>query len=250
MPLIHRNIVQKGLHTIMDSITSSTLLRLSLAMLLGGIVGLERERKHRPAGFRTYMLVCMGAALTIMLGEYVCIMMQTRWADIVAIVGGNVSDVSRFSAQVINGIGFLGAGTILVTKRHEVQGLTTAAGLWSTACLGIAIGAGFYQGVIVGFILILVSVLMVHLLSNTLLANARNVELYVEFRTMRELRPTIALLKNLLIQIYDIEVNSGAEEKLRNPSAVFTICLPVGLSHSRVLTSVADIPGVCMVEEI
>lgn len=234
----------------MSSVASTTFIRLAVAMLLGGIVGLERERKHRPAGFRTYMLVCMGSALTVMLGEYLCLMMQTRWADTVALVGGNVTDVSRFAAQVINGIGFLGAGTILVTKRQEVQGLTTAAGLWSTACLGIAIGAGFYQCVLVGFILILVSVLLLHVLSNTLLLNARNIELYVEFSSMRQLGLIIGQLKNLLIQIYDVEINNGAEEALRKPSAVFTVCLPVGLSHERVLTTLADIPGVSMIEEI
>ena len=230
---------------------SSTLLRLMVAMFVGGAVGLERERKHRPAGFRTYMLVCMGSALTVMLSEYICLMMQTRWAVDVAIVGGNVSDASRFAAQVINGIGFLGAGTILVTKRHEVQGLTTAAGLWSTACLGIAIGAGFWQCVLVGFILILISVFMLHLLGSSPLMNVRNVELYVEFESMRYLGRIINHLKNLLIQIYDVEIDNGSEGKTGNrPSAVFTICLPVGLSHERVLTSIADIPGVCNIEEI
>lgn len=229
---------------------SSTVARLAVAMFVGGAVGMERERKHRPAGFRTYMLVCMGSALTVMLSEYLCLMMQTRWADTVAIVGGNVTDASRFAAQVINGIGFLGAGTIMVTKRHEVQGLTTAAGLWSTACLGIAIGAGFWQCVLVGFVLILISVFMLHLLSYTSLMSVRNVELYVEFESMRYLGRIITQLKNLLVQIYDVEINSGAEEKMRRPSAVFTVCLPVGLSHERVLTTLADIPGVHTIEEI
>ena len=233
-----------------SSIGFTTLFRLTLAMLLGGAVGMERERKHRPAGFRTYMLVCMGAALTVMLSEYICLMMQTRWADIVAQVGGNVTDASRFAAQVINGIGFLGAGTILVTKRHEVQGLTTAAGLWCTACLGIAIGAGFYQCVLVGFALILVSVFVMELMSNMPLMRPRNVDLYVEFSTMGDVGRVIAVLKNLLVQIYDVEITRTAEANLQNPGAVFTICLPVGLSHERLLTTVADIPGIHSIEEI
>lgn len=234
----------------MFNVGTTTIVRLLVAMLVGGAVGLERERKHRPAGFRTYMLVCMGSALTVMLSEYICLMMQTRWADTVAIVGGNVSDASRFAAQVINGIGFLGAGTILVTKRHEVQGLTTAAGLWSTACLGIAIGAGFWQCVAVGFVLILISVFIMRILVYTPLTNIRNVELYVEFESMRYLGRIITKLKNLLVQIYDVEIDNGAEAKMQRPSAVFTICLPVGLSHERLLTTIADIPGVCTIEEI
>ena len=108
---------------------ASVVLRLALAMLLGGCIGLERERKRRPAGFRTYMLVCLGATLTVLLSLYEFTMVTGPWSDICAEIGIK-TDVSRFGAQVINGIGFLGAGTILVTGRQQVKGLTTAAGLW------------------------------------------------------------------------------------------------------------------------
>ena len=115
----------------------SILLRLLLAMLFGGVIGLERGRKRRAAGFRTYMLVCLGAALTMLLSQYLHRMLNTVWSGAALTI-----DVSRISAQVINGIGFLGAGTIIVTGRQQVKGLTTAAGLWASACMGIAIGAG------------------------------------------------------------------------------------------------------------
>ena len=135
----------------------TVMVRLTMAMLFGGLIGLERERKRRPAGFRTYMLVCLGAALTMLLSQYESYMVTHDWAELAAEIGIR-TDVSRFGAQVINGIGFLGAGTIIVTGRQEVKGLTTAAGLWASACMGLAIGAGFYECVILGFLLIFLSI--------------------------------------------------------------------------------------------
>ena len=114
----------------------SILLRSGLALLFGGILGYDREKKGRPAGFRTYMVVCLGSALAMMTGIY-----------LTNITGSG--DSGRIAAQVISGIGFLGAGTILVTKQRQVKGLTTAAGLWAAACIGLAMGAGFYSGGII-----------------------------------------------------------------------------------------------------
>ena len=100
--------------------------------MLGGIVGVEREKKGRPAGLRTYMLVCSGSALVMMTNQYLAVCYPQV-------------DVSRMASQVISGIGFLGAGTIILTGKNQVRGLTTAAGLWAVACLGLAIGIGFYS---------------------------------------------------------------------------------------------------------
>ena len=116
----------------------SVMFRLILAMVCGGMIGLERGRKRRPAGFRTYMLVCLGAALTMLLSQYESYMVTHAWHETAMEIGLR-TDVSRFGAQVINGIGFLGAGTILVTGRQEVKGLTTAAGLWAAAALGLSL---------------------------------------------------------------------------------------------------------------
>ena len=121
---------------------ASVLLRLTLAVVCGGLIGVNREHKRRPAGFRTYMMVCMGAALSMILGQYEDTMLHTLLSGAFEAVG-QPTDVTRFGAQVINGIGFLGTGTILITEQREVKGLTTAAGLWATACMGLAIGAGF-----------------------------------------------------------------------------------------------------------
>lgn len=119
---------------------ASVFLRLTLAMFFGGMIGIEREKKRRPAGFRTYMLVCLGATLTGIISQYNYVMINTVFADIASEIGRN-TDVTRIGAKVIGCVGFLGAGTIIVTDRQEVKGLTTAAGLWASACMGLAIGA-------------------------------------------------------------------------------------------------------------
>ena len=112
------------------------VLRLLLASLLGGLIGLERERRDRPAGLRTYIIVCLGACMSSLVGQFA---VNTLGFD---------SDPLRLGAQVISGIGFLGAGTILVRERFMVTGLTTAAGLWTTAVIGLALGIGFYEGAV------------------------------------------------------------------------------------------------------
>lgn len=127
--------------------TWTMLLRMFVAVLFGGLIGLNREQKKMPAGIRTYALVCLGACLTALLAVY-------DSNNLALVFGESVkTDVSRFSAQVINGIGFLGAGTIILTD-ERIRGVTTAACLWSSACMGIAIGYGFYECAIAGFIII------------------------------------------------------------------------------------------------
>ena len=116
------------------------MLRILLAVLCGGLIGLERERKNRPAGFRTYMLTALGATLTVLLSLQLDQMLHGPWRALAESIGAT-QDVSRFGAEAAKGIGFLGAGTIIITARQQVKGLTTAAGLWASACLGLAIGA-------------------------------------------------------------------------------------------------------------
>ena len=165
---------------------ASVVVRLALAMLLGGCIGLERGRKRRPAGFRTYMLVCLGAALTVLLSLYEFTMVTGPWSDICAEIGIK-TDVSRFGAQVINGIGFLGAGTILVTGRQQVKGLTTAAGLWASACTGLAVGAGFYECVLIAFAMIFLSIRLFPIVDAYIQENARDINLYMEFYSLGDI---------------------------------------------------------------
>ena len=117
------------------------MLRILLAVLCGGLIGLERERKNRPAGFRTYMLTALGATLTVLLSLQLDQMLHGPWRALAESIGAT-QDVSRFGAEAAKGIGFLGAGTIIITARQQVKGLTTAAGLWMTAAIGVSAGLG------------------------------------------------------------------------------------------------------------
>ena len=125
--------------------TVSIIVRIFLAMMLGGLIGMERDKSRRPAGFRTHILVCVGACMTALIGLYVWNIM------------GDITDPMRISAQVISGIGFLGVGTILVKENDHITGLTTAAGLWTTAAIGIACGYGFYIAAFVGTLVVAIT---------------------------------------------------------------------------------------------
>ena len=228
---------------------SSVLLRLVLAMLFGGVIGLERGRKGRAAGFRTYMLVCLGAALTVLLSMYEYYMVTHPWAELAAEIGIR-TDVSRFGAQVINGIGFLGAGTIIVTGRQEVKGMTTAAGLWASACTGLAIGAGFYECVFLAFLLISIVIRVLPQVETYIVENARNMNIYVEFESLDDVGDIISRIKSQDVQIYDVEIDHGREEKLRNPSAVFSIRLNHKQMHTQVLAAISELESVRTIDEI
>ena len=123
----------------------SIIFRILLAVLMGGGIGLERGRHGRAAGLRTHTLVCLGTTMTVVLGMYTIQELG---------LGG---DILRISAQVVSGIGFLGAGAILTRNHTHVTGLTTAAGLWATACLGLGIGVGLYSATIVGWVVIMIA---------------------------------------------------------------------------------------------
>ena len=228
----------------------SVLLRLTLAVFFGGVIGVNREHKHRPAGFRTYMLVCMGAALTMVLGQYQYAVLNTLWKEAQRDVG-MITDVTRLGAQVINGIGFLGTGTILVTEQREVKGLTTAAALWASACVGLAIGAGFYEGVLLGFLGIFLCIEVFPYLEEFALARSRNMNLYVELGGLEQVRDFVALMKGMGIQIYDMELErrQSSEERDRI-SVVFYLHLPKYQSHTKLLTQLAYSPDVKAVDEI
>lgn len=134
------------------------VFRLVLACLLGGLIGIERERQRHPAGFRTHILVCIGAAL-VMLSNIYIFDSYKNYANI---------DPSRMGAQVISGIGFLGAGTIL-KEGITVKGLTTAASLWSVAGIGLAVGLGFYSGAVSATILVLITLIIFSKFQNSVL---------------------------------------------------------------------------------
>lgn len=225
------------------------VIKILLAVFFGGLIGLERGQKHRAAGSRTYMIVCLGAALTMVLSQYESELLSTVWSELAAKVGAK-TDVSRFGAQVINGIGFLGAGTIIVTGRQEVKGLTTAAGLWASACMGLAIGAGFYECAIFGFLLILITTTIFNKLGAWVIANARNMDLYVEFDKMENLGAIISTIKAMDIQIFDVDTQREKQSNGVVIGAVISMGLPKHETHSHVMSKISKFDFVTLVDEI
>ena len=224
-------------------------LRLVLSMIFGGMLGIERAKKGRAAGFRTYMFVCMGAALTVLLSQYESMMLSGPWNSVAQEVGIR-TDVSRFGAQVINGIGFLGAGTIIVTGKQEVKGLTTAAGLWASACMGLAIGASFYECVILAFLLIFLCIRFLPSLETAIVERARNMNIYVEFTSLDDVGEIIGKIKAQNAQIYGVDITRGKEQYAQRPSAVFSIRLNQRRAHEQVLTAISELENVTVIDEV
>ena len=148
-------------------------LRLGCAMLVGIIIGLEREYTHRPAGLRTHILVALGACVVSVLGE----MLFTHYAAL-----GATPDPARLSAQVITGVGFLGAGTIM-KEGVNVKGLTTAASVWAVACLGIAAGFGYYGLALAGMLFTLITLTIFEALQRKLIHNRSSEDRFVLMAT-------------------------------------------------------------------
>lgn len=221
----------------MNSDLLTIFIRLSLAMICGGILGMERGKKNRPAGFRTYMLVCVGATLVMLTNQYMCELYGT-------------GDPARLGAQVISGIGFLGAGTIIVTGRNRVKGLTTAAGLWADACLGLAIGVGFYSAAIIGGALILLAMSVLHRLDDKMVANARNVDLYMEFQKMSDLGAFMSKIKEFGMKISEIEMTKSNSTEDIGVAVLLTLKLEKKKPHTEIIELLSQIEGVRYLEEI
>jgi putative Mg2+ transporter-C (MgtC) family protein len=228
---------------------ASVVFRLLLSMVVGGMVGIERWRKRRPAGMRTYMIVCLGSTLTMLTGQYISHMLDFEWLEAAQQIGVR-TDISRLSAQVINGIGFLGAGTILVTSHQEVKGLTTAACLWASGCIGLAIGAGFYECVLISVILVYICIHYMRSVEAFFVENARNMNIYVEFQSMADVKGIIDYLKSGNAHIYEIELEDGNAKAMKNPSGIFTVRLEQRTRHSSVLADISGLSNIRMVNEI
>lgn len=223
------------------------VVRLVVAMICGGIIGFERGRKNRPAGFRTYILVCVGSALTMILSAYL-VAMHSRWSE----VAQNLmqGDFSRFGAQVINGIGFLGAGTIIITGKNQVKGMTTAAGLWASACLGLAIGSGFYWGALIGCLLILLTVTLFSKIESFITSRSRNITIYIEFDTADNITEIVETIKAKGVRIFDVELIKANQGGTKYPSAILVMRLPKKLTHTATITEIAKVDSVRMIEEL
>ena len=174
--------------------------RMLTAMACGGVIGIERELKRRPAGFRTHILICVGASITVLTNLFLYQVMHLY------------TDVSRMGAQVITGISFIGAGTIIVTKRRRVKGLTTAAGLWTVGIIGLVCGAGYLELAIFATLMVLFAELVLSKLEYRFARIIQDANLYVEYRHSEDLPHIMAVMQQHGAEIHDLEISRINEE--------------------------------------
>lgn len=216
----------------------SVFLRMLLALICGGAIGLEREFKRRPAGFRTHILICLGAAMTTLTSQYLFLVMNYP------------TDIARLGAQVIAGIGFIGAGTIIVTKRQRVKGLTTAAGLWTSAIVGLALGGGFYEGAILATVLILLAELLFSRLEYHILSTSPEINIYLEYSSHEALDRLLKLLKRRNVSIIGMELTRSVESETKNSCVIFSLRLNKKLRPTEIIEEINNCEGVLLVQEL
>lgn len=225
------------MNTIRELTLLAVAIRSILSIVLGGLIGLERGMKNRPAGFRTYMLVCLGACIVMMTNQYTCQVFLT-------------GDPTRMAAQVISGIGFLGAGTIIVTRRSQIKGLTTAAGLWASAAMGVAIGIGFYEGALLGALLIYIILSLLHELDNRLRKRSRLIEAYIELKENIPLGCFIRYMRTNHIETSNLQLESELVQGSSAVSFIVTFKCKGKQTHEEIMHMVTMMDGLAYIEEL
>lgn len=215
----------------------AVILRIVVAAFLGGFMGLERGLKNRAAGLRTYMLVCVGSCLVMLTNQFIYQVYSQ-------------GDPVRMGAQVISGIGFLGAGTIIVTRRSQVKGLTTAAGLWAAAGVGLALGIGFYEGAIAGAAAVLIVMTLMQLMDNRMRNKTRSFEIYVELSGQITLGDLLRLIREMEIEIRDVQKQTGADVEGNIRAYTATLQTKKRTAHQIVLEKIIAIDGVIYAETL
>jgi len=212
-----------------------TALRLLMAMAAGGLLGLERTRKLRPAGLRTYTLISVGACLVMLAGLY-----------LYGLYGPDVDPV-RMAAQVVSGIGFIGAGTILTTRTQQIKGLTTAAGLWAAACLGLVIGAGMYLTAVIGFVMVVFVLWFADIIEERVSARLPHMQAHLLLSGLDILPAVIAHAGANGVTISDISL---AQAPNQGVDLSCTLALPKKADHKAVIESFAALAGVYLAEQL
>lgn len=207
------------------------MLRLGIALIFGGAIGFERQYKNRPAGMRTHILVCMGACIIALIQVEIASKALRDALEYPELVGTIRSDEARLIAQVVSGVGFLGAGTIIVTKQ-SVTGLTTAASLWAIAGLGIAIGMGFYWIAIISFLGIVVALTVVKKVIHV----PTTKKLEIKFIHRKETKDFLTdYFEQRGITIEDVNFDVDFVDDYRVYKNIYTIDLPKGMTYAEVI---------------
>lgn len=215
----------------------SIFVRMVLAMILCGVIGIERGIKNRPAGFMTYLLVGCGSTLIMITNQYIA----DKYVGI---------DPTRMAAQVVSGIGFLGAGTIITTSKREVRGLTTAAGLWAAAAVGLAIGIGFYSAAVIGTVLIMLSLIWLKKIDAYVKTHARVIEIYLEYNREFSMKKLLDYFEEQQYELFDMEIGKikTLDGELGNLN--FMLDLKQKVNHGILISQIEDIPGITNVREV
>lgn len=213
------------------------IVRILLSIFIGGLIGLERELKNRPAGLRTYMIVSLGACLIMLTNQYVYQVFDT-------------GDPVRMGAQVISGIGFLGAGTIMVTRRNQIKGLTTAAGLWTAAGVGLAIGIGFYEAAILGGVAIYLIMTLLQFIDRNVQRKSKSLELYVELSKECTLGDFLRQLRSRELEIVDIQHENAQIGENGIRGYILYIKQKKRLGHLELLEDIRSISGIIFLEKL
>lgn len=216
---------------------ASVACRIIAALLIGGILGMERGMKNRPAGLRTYMLVCVGSCLIMLTNQYI---FQVTGAG----------DPMRLGAQVVSGIGFLGAGTIVTTRRSHIRGLTTAAGLWAAAGVGLALGIGFYEAALIAGFAIFTIITLLHQLDTRMHRNTRMLEIYVELAPTLSLGAFIHGVRNQGLEITDIQHDRDGILEHGQRAFIATLRSPKRRNHVLLMDEIRKIDGILYLEEL
>lgn len=216
---------------------TNIVLRLVIAFFFGGIIGLNRGVKRRGAGIKTHVLVCTSSALVMMTGEYI----YKNY--------GGTGDIARLGAQVINGVGFLGVGTIIVTGRNQIKGLTTAAALWTSACMGLAIGIGFFEGAVVLVVLVMIDLIIVTKIDHYIIEHSKMIDLYIEFQNIRAMSEFVGVMRENNISFQFSDMNK-VQIKGAGVAAMSTIKLKRRREQESVINIIRNVDGVKFVERI
>ena len=214
----------------------AVFLRIFAAVIVGGILGMERGMKNRPAGLRTYMLVCVGACVIMLTNQFIY-------------QAAGTGDPVRMGAQVVSGIGFLGAGTIIVTRRNQIKGLTTAAGLWSAAGVGLALGVGFYEAALAGTLAVFIVMTLLQKMDNKLHRKSKQLEAYIELKGI-SLGDFLRTVRESGVDISDVQREHTEEDSNGVRAYVATLKGKRRQNHQELMEKVLLIPGVEFVEEL
>lgn len=224
------------IHTTNEFSTLGITFRLLFALIVGLIVGIDRELKRRGAGIKTHVLVCIGSAMVMITSEY----LVTNFA-------GGV-DISRMGAQVISGVGFLGVGTIIVTGRNQVRGLTTAASLWVCACVGLAAGSGYVQGVVIALILLVFTLRILGKLDVIVHRHAKVFDLYIEFADNKGITKFVEKMREEQNKINVMQIGKGDMEE--GPNAVVSLEIKETTKRATLIDDLRCLEYIRFVEEL